>query len=57
MWMHPLPATPGNMLNVFADDGLKYYDQAVGSGEMAEKGKKVKVGLTSASISGLFHIS
>ncbi|CAL5219327.1 g1138 [Coccomyxa viridis] len=25
------------------DDGLKYYDQAVGSGEMAEKGKKVKV--------------
>ena len=30
--------------NVPADDGLKYYDQAVGSGEIAEKGKKVKVG-------------
>jgi len=31
------------MLLQAADDGLKYYDQAVGSGEMAEKGKKVKV--------------
>lgn len=27
-----------------ADDGLKYFDQAVGSGAVAEKGKKVKVG-------------
>ena len=26
-----------------ADDGLKYYDQAVGSGEIVEKGKKVIV--------------
>ncbi len=26
-----------------ADDGLKYFDQAVGSGAVAEKGKKVKV--------------
>ncbi|CAK0743738.1 hypothetical protein CVIRNUC_001493 [Coccomyxa viridis] len=25
------------------DDGLKYFDQAVGTGEVAEKGKKVKV--------------
>ena len=28
-----------------ADHGLKYYDQAVGTGEVAEKGKKVKVGV------------
>lgn len=27
-----------------ADDGLKYFDQALGSGAVAEKGKKVKVG-------------
>ena len=32
--------TPGTP----ADDGLKYYDQAAGSGEIVEKGKKVKVG-------------
>lgn len=36
--------TSCNVLKVPADDGLKYYDQAVGSGQVAEKGKKVKVG-------------
>ncbi len=50
--MRCLPFTNGDMLKVHADDGLKYYDQAVGSGEIAEKGKKVKVQLSCMSVLG-----